>query len=211
MEPWLTVSLFGLAVFGLAWLAPGRAREDHAGGGDSAYDRLLEELETENRELLEAVARFKQEQDETVKGLVRQIAELERKFREAEARTAASKAEESRADGAEGVAGKAADSSGDAGSSAPASLGLEIPADKAIAGSGPAVFEGETESPATQAAATEEKAASASASIRARYAGLLALHAKGKSVEQIAKSVGMNKGEVQLILHLAKREAEQLA
>ena len=32
------------------------------------------------------------------------------------------------------------------------------------------------------------------------------MHEKGKSVEQIAKATGMNKGEVQLILQLARRE-----
>ena len=46
-------------------------------------------------------------------------------------------------------------------------------------------------------------------SIRDRYAELFALHAQGKSVEAIARQTGMNKGEVMLILQLAKREEER--
>ncbi|OUM96953.1 MAG: hypothetical protein A9Z00_05130 [Thermobacillus sp. ZCTH02-B1] len=45
--------------------------------------------------------------------------------------------------------------------------------------------------------------------IRSRYAELFALHEQGKSVEAIAKQTGMNKGEVMLILQLAKREEEK--
>jgi hypothetical protein len=48
-------------------------------------------------------------------------------------------------------------------------------------------------------------------SIRGRYPELLELYDKGRSVEQIAKAMGLNKGEVQLILQLARREEEQHA
>ncbi|SDC87123.1 hypothetical protein SAMN02799630_01571 [Paenibacillus sp. UNCCL117] len=43
-------------------------------------------------------------------------------------------------------------------------------------------------------------------SIRNRYAELFLLHDHGKSIESIAKKLGMNKGEVALILQLAKQE-----
>jgi len=43
-------------------------------------------------------------------------------------------------------------------------------------------------------------------SIRERYPELFELHAQGKSMEAIAKFTGMQKGEVTLILQLAKRE-----
>jgi hypothetical protein len=42
--------------------------------------------------------------------------------------------------------------------------------------------------------------------IKERYAELFRLYAQGKSVEQLAKKVGMNKGEVHLIIQLAKQE-----
>ena len=44
--------------------------------------------------------------------------------------------------------------------------------------------------------------------IRGRYPELFNMHDKGRSVEQIAKALGMNKGEVQLILQLVRREEE---
>lgn len=44
--------------------------------------------------------------------------------------------------------------------------------------------------------------------IRARFPALFELHDEGKSVDAIAKSIGMNKGEVQLILRLDKREGQ---
>ncbi|MWV43521.1 hypothetical protein GRF59_07725 [Paenibacillus sp. HJL G12] len=43
-------------------------------------------------------------------------------------------------------------------------------------------------------------------SIRERYPDLFELHAQGKSVDGIAKLIGMQRGEVQLILQLSKQE-----
>ncbi|MGO4106819.1 DUF6115 domain-containing protein [Paenibacillus sp. YAF4_2] len=42
--------------------------------------------------------------------------------------------------------------------------------------------------------------------IQSRYADLFELYNQGKSIEVIAKKLSMNKGEVQLILQLAKQE-----
>jgi hypothetical protein len=43
-------------------------------------------------------------------------------------------------------------------------------------------------------------------SIQQRYAPILKLHEQGKSIEYIAKKNNLNKGEVQLIIQLAKQE-----
>jgi len=43
-------------------------------------------------------------------------------------------------------------------------------------------------------------------SIQSRYSDLFEMYENGKSVEAIAKKLGKNKGEVQLILQLAKQE-----
>ncbi|WP_214629321.1 DUF6115 domain-containing protein [Paenibacillus agaridevorans] len=45
-----------------------------------------------------------------------------------------------------------------------------------------------------------------SQSIASRYSDLFRLYQEGKSIEAIAKKLGMNKGEVQLIIGLAKQE-----
>lgn len=44
--------------------------------------------------------------------------------------------------------------------------------------------------------------------MRIRYAELFALYESGKSIETIAKKLGMNKGEVQLIVTLASQEEQ---
>ncbi|QKS46230.1 hypothetical protein HUB94_18615 [Paenibacillus cellulosilyticus] len=42
--------------------------------------------------------------------------------------------------------------------------------------------------------------------IRTRYTELFELYDSGKSIEAVARKLGMNKGEVQLIIQLAKQE-----
>ncbi|MNC80265.1 hypothetical protein D3C75_1330060 [compost metagenome] len=41
---------------------------------------------------------------------------------------------------------------------------------------------------------------------RDRYPELFELYGKGKSIDMIAKTMGLQRGEVQLILQLAKKE-----
>ncbi|OWA33789.1 hypothetical protein B9G55_20870 [Saccharibacillus sp. O16] len=45
-------------------------------------------------------------------------------------------------------------------------------------------------------------------SVRSRYPQLFELHDQGKSVDAIAKAIGLQRGEIQLILRLAKREED---
>ena len=194
MSPYLAVVLFGLALFGFAWMMPRNREADEA--GDPAYERLLDELETENRELLDAMAKFKDEQDQTIKKLVRQIEDLERQMK--------SVAEQAMA-AAQNAA--AVSSQGDAREmNEPSASPAATPPDSA-----PAAPVRDAAEPAAAPAQPADALRIAPLSIRERYAPLLAMHSKGKSIEQIAKSAGMNKGEVQLILKLAQREAEQLA
>ena len=44
--------------------------------------------------------------------------------------------------------------------------------------------------------------------IKNRYANIFDLHEQGKSIEYIAKKISMNKGEVQLIIQLARQEEQ---
>jgi DNA-binding NarL/FixJ family response regulator len=53
-----------------------------------------------------------------------------------------------------------------------------------------------------------EKTIPAAMQMKQRYSELFQLHEQGKSVEYIAKKLGLNKGEVQLIIQLAKQEEQ---
>lgn len=44
--------------------------------------------------------------------------------------------------------------------------------------------------------------------IKNRYGSVFELHSQGKSIEYIAKKTGMNKGEIQLIIQLARQEEQ---
>lgn len=198
MEPWQTLVLVGAAIAGYGWLLPqskkGETSESNALPSDEAYDRLLEDLETENRELVDAVASFKKEQDETVRRLGMRIRELEAQVGEWKALGAAV-----------GTRVNAySEASAERLAAEPASA-AERP-EPAAAGSSE-----RGQAASAQDPIAEEAAALVPQTIRSRYAELLELHGRGRSVEQIAKTLGLNKGEVQLILQLAKREEEQHA
>ncbi|WP_027090843.1 DUF6115 domain-containing protein [Cohnella thermotolerans] len=201
MEPWVTLVLTGVAIAGYGWLLPKSGAKASADGsalrGEEAYDRLLEDLEAENRELLDAVAIFKKEQEEKVGLLSRRIRELEMQMAErpdrgspadAPPRSAAQPPSQAPSDPAAVAAPPAA---GEAADSTP------VPGSEAGEEAGPA--------------ARSEEALAAADTIGSRYAELLDLHRRGRSIEQIAKTLGMNKGEVQLILQLARREEMQRA
>lgn len=176
-----------IAGYGLLLLPKPDRKESSPGfQAEEAYDRLLTDLEAENRELVDAVEKYKAEQDRTVERLSRRIREMEKQMSElAERPAAASGGSDS------GLAGVPQ-------AGPPAAPAVETSA--------------QAEPPVTAAASADDAAIAAEPqSIRERYAELLNLDAKGRSVEQMAKALNMNKGEVQLILQLAKREAERLA
>lgn len=238
MEPWGTLVIAGAAIAGYGWLKPEPKKQAASIVNEEAYDRLLEDLETENRELVDAVAAFKREQDDTVDRLGRRIRELERQMEDAAAfrRADASGREElaaAKESAATGLAARpasaalrqeapdngtktaspgggyadVANSSAQAESALPAQAGRALAAGSAGEGGGP-LHSGKAA--AIEASADNgDGAAGRPAAIRDRYAELLELHERGRSVEQIAKAMNMNKGEVQLILQLAKREANR--
>jgi DNA-binding NarL/FixJ family response regulator len=58
------------------------------------------------------------------------------------------------------------------------------------------------------AEATPEKINVSPMQMKERYAELFLLHEQGKAIEYIAKKLNLNKGEVQLIIQLAKQEEQ---
>ncbi|MCC3376209.1 hypothetical protein [Cohnella sp. REN36] len=204
MAPWLTIVVAGAAIAGYGWLLPRAKPQEREASDEQAYDLLLSELETENRELVDAVATFKQEQDETVARLGRRILELEKQMTaQGEQLAAASlEARESPARREETVPASEPQSPKPMVAAEP-----EVTAAEAVGARGETVA---TERPAAVAAESAPVSAPQT-SMRGRYGELLDLHDRGRSVEQIAKAMNMNKGEVQLILQLARREEERHA
>lgn len=200
MEPWISIVITGAAIAGYGLMIPKNAsasKTDSSGfQGEAAYDQLLEDLEAENRELIDAVSEFKREQDATVDKLSRRIRELERQMtewsdrdRQAVSRAAAAapaivQAQE------EAAAGLAASPVAAPAAAYAQGASIERASAKAEEGNGN----------------EEEALPSGPVSIRTRYSALLELYERGRSIEQIAKELNMNKGEIQLILQLARRE-----
>ncbi|RKP55485.1 hypothetical protein D7Z26_09885 [Cohnella endophytica] len=213
-SPWFVIVMLGIAIAGYAWMMPksGANRGKESGFvSEAAYNQLLEDLEDENRELVDAVAKFKAEQDETVNRLSRRIVDMEHQMK-----SWSEQALHSPSIGLSKLSPAGSSSSSSAGAST-----LELPAipvasserNHSLSGMTPTdelhLSSAQVKAGAEETAAGEQTIELPPPTLRGRYAELFAMHDKGRSVEQIAKALGLNKGEVQLILQLARRE-EQL-
>lgn len=186
-SPWLTIVMLGVAITGYAWLIPknSKSKKEKEFVSEAAYDQLLEDLETENRELVDAVAKFKKEQDDTVEKLGRRIVDMEQQMK-------------SWLEQAPTVL--------------PPDSKPSLPEKKSVTTLEPVMPEPVIETPVRSAdpyIAAAEEIVMPPTTIRGRYPELLGMHEKGRSVEQIAKAMGLNKGEVQLILQLVRREEQR--
>lgn len=194
MSPWLSIVLLGAVISGYAWMIPkakARAKETEF-ASEAAYNQLLEDLESENRELLDAVAKFKQEQDLTVEKLGRRIVDMEQQLSK----------------WSEHVPSAVAPTH----SQTPILEASLIPTHENYVQSTestPIQPISDISALHTAAEAIIEEIVIPPTTIRGRYPELLEMNEKGRSVEQIAKAMGMNKGEVQLILQLVRREELQ--
>jgi hypothetical protein len=191
-SPWLSIVLLGVAIVGYAWMIPknsGKNKETEF-VSEAAYDRLLEDLESENRELVDAVSKFKREQDETVQKLGHRIVEMEHQM---------TKWLE------QGPSTGSTSTTTDSSSNIVSEPEFEASTSKQI---DELSFSSTAHTPLP---IIPEEILIPPTTIRGRYPELFNMHDKGRSVEQIAKALGMNKGEVQLILQLVRREEEHHA
>ncbi|WP_274651518.1 hypothetical protein [Paenibacillus humicola] len=226
LDSWQYIVLLGaVAAVGAMALPGGKARpfarsaDRTVRNMETALEQFMENMEADNRELAELVARTHKEAGQAAERRDARIAALERRCAELERTIAGSPAErpavpagtETAAGGSEhpqnrvdneqaacaSAAGRlhAADAGPASGGSA---VRLRTPADAAAA----AVLSNKPLS--TEA----ETSADSSVTIRERYAELFGLYDAGKSVEAVAKKLGMPKGEVHLIVQLSKREEE---
>lgn len=227
-QPWMYVVLIGLLLIVYASLLPRtaggkRQRETAASEMAEAMDVLAAELEEQHRDIAQMVSEMRKEHQERIRELASRLEESERqRLRDKErldelslalervAAVAASKEASGRP--VVGAAEQTQEASGQ-----PAAVAAEQM--RAVPVHGPekppvrdsrvpdVQYPGAGEEAPAEPQADADRA-SGSGSLRRRYSELFLLHDQGKSVDAIARKLGMNNGEVSLIIQLAKREGE---
>jgi histone deacetylase complex regulatory component SIN3 len=186
-QPWLYIVLLGLVFIWFARFIPKSPSSAAISKElEQTIDAFTAEMDEENKELLQNVTAMKQEHDQKLVGLNHRIEMLEKQNYDLSQELKRFLEDRKR----ESVLPYA-------GQEAQPPRAAEPPA-------------GRTGTPNDAKPVVEEESEKANepaaASIMGRYSELFQLHDQGKSVEYIAKKLGMNKGEVQLILQLAKQE-----
>ncbi|QJC52259.1 hypothetical protein HGI30_12275 [Paenibacillus albicereus] len=190
MQPWHYIVLVGAVV--LVWsnlLSRGRGAKKKESRGASeaglqqmelALEQFMENMEQSQRDLTGLVLSSKEQDMDAAKRREERIAELEERCARLQRSIEQQEASIAAAASAEAEEG-------------PARLGADASPQVAKRDAG-------------AAAEPARDAQGGSSSIRQRFRVLFDLHEQGLSIEQIAKRLGMNKGEVLLIQQLAKQE-----
>lgn len=189
MEPWMIVVILGAAAIVYALMLPKRRvgksadKEQMVREVEATLEQYMADIERENEELVELIGQMKQ--DITSKQLAHQeqLNEVRQRLLQLEQQNASHEARLSDIEQRDRQAASAVLAEREGAAAAE----TQILGDQSV-----------------QDTATEEE--TKEPSIRERYPELFELHAQGKSIEAIAKFTGMQKGEVTLILQLAKRE-----
>lgn len=210
-DPWFYIVLLGFAALVYAMMLPARKNAgERTPGGNAELEATLEatleqymaEIEKENEELIELVTKMKQELTSKQLAHQEQIAELRQRLIEVEhtARDTVSRLDQQLE---QNTQRKTGDSTEDTVSVVPATSSdkplspvAEAPYNE---GSGALQVHETTEAEPAEQETDED-------TVRNRYPELFELYANGKSIDTIAKTTGLQRGEVQLILQLAKRE-----
>ncbi|RJE86780.1 hypothetical protein D3P07_16450 [Paenibacillus sp. 1011MAR3C5] len=187
MEPWHYIVLVGAVVAVGAFAMP-RKKPDSTEAPQSvrnmetALDQFMENMEKDNEHLIRLIAESQQAAKQEADSKDKRIATLEERCGQLEKLLQDSlvKPAEARL-----IAEQSA-TADLAGQAAPVSASHSARTEMAEIG-----FEDQSAKPS---------------SIHDRYSELFRLYAEGKSIEAIAKKLGMNKGEVQLIIGLSKQE-----
>ncbi|MCY9592933.1 hypothetical protein PC41400_21290 [Paenibacillus chitinolyticus] len=207
MEPWQMIVLLGLVIVVFAGVIPRSAAKK---GGQAPSAQLVKELE-------ESMAHFASDLEQQNQALIDLFKETQREHKlEVAKLTARLEVLERRsADGNGAAVHGGRESESELSRHGSRSTEPRVYGEPAVQTHGSALSTprpSQTEEfPAEAAAASVQPPQEAprtepDLSVRARYAALFELHDQGRSTEQIAKQLGMNKGEVMLIMQLAKRE-----
>lgn len=183
MGAWVYIVLLGLVIVVYAKFVPKREADPRQTNVMKEIEETMEQfsadLEEENRQLIELVSQMKKEHDIHIAKLQGRVEALEQQNRAVgEQLVLLERAERKR------------------GEQVPVPSGPPAAADRRSVQLGR-----EPDRPAA-----EPQPERAHAQIRERYASVFELYNQGKSTDYIAKKLDMNKGEVMLIIQLAKQE-----
>lgn len=182
-DPWVYIVVAGAVIIVIARLLPKPSgpSSEIVKEMEGAIEQFAADLEQDNEKLLLTISRMKDEHNSQLEQLSRRMGELE-------------KQNEILGNQMERLKQEA----------------VPVPSGSQTAGHAHSAAEAPAPPTLEAAAAQEEEAASAIDSgmmnIKARYAELFSLYEQGKSIEAIARKLGMNKGEVNLIVQLGKQE-----
>ncbi|MGN7356039.1 DUF6115 domain-containing protein [Paenibacillus sp. SAF-054] len=190
MKPWMIVVLLGAAAIVYALMLPKRQVDKSSSDKDkmvqeveATLEQYMSDIERENEELVDLISQMKQESASKQLVLQEQLSEMRQRLIQLEQQTFHQEARLAAAEQGNHQAASVLLTQAQEAAAAQMSLFQQDQA-KAV------IIEEEAKEP----------------SIRERYPELFELYAQGKSVDGIAKVVGMQSGEVQLILQLAKQE-----
>ncbi|NGZ75477.1 hypothetical protein [Saccharibacillus alkalitolerans] len=189
-DAWLYVVLLGAAAVVYAFLIPKDRTGKPAAGSDrvvreveQTLEQYMMEMEKENDDLVNLLVQIRQETGAKQLALQEQVAEMRGRLAEMERTAGKHEARIEQLSYAEVSMPEASAPQQETGKRI-SSAAIENAAEQG------------TDNPKEE---PEE-------SVRSRYPQLFELHDQGKSVDAIAKATGLQRGEIQLILRLAKRE-----
>lgn len=193
-DPWFYIVLIGVAAIIYSLLLPGRnsasvTRNNAVNELETTLEQYMAEIEKENEELIQLVTQMKQDFSAKQTAVQEQVAELRGRIISIEHSTRQS---ESRLGILETKPVNIA-ATGGLESSKQEKVLIENVTKQEISASEEIVI---------NTISNEE----VMGSLHDRYSELFAMYNSGKSIDLIAKSIGIPRGEVQLILQLAKRE-----
>lgn len=189
MQPWVYIVLVGVAAILYALLLPARMKEGKAEQQslketEAALELYMADIERENEELVQLVSSIKQQSQTNHVAMQGQISDLQLQLTELQQNSLLL---EGRVTNEEKRLKE-----------------LEVSVEK---GSHVKVMAmGDPSVTAEMSSIQPEVKAKPISSIKLRYPRLFELHEQGKSIDSIAKTAGLQRGEVQLILQLAKQE-----
>lgn len=189
MQPWLYIVILGACIIGYAYMRPKDVvskRTAVVNDIEIALDQFAEELEEGNKELMISVSGLKRELEAEINKLNGRLSVLEKH------NSLSINASDIRAEHSNVTAFHQ-----------PAERTIEkLKTRRVIKKHEESVDE------AIETSIIEPEGKSLGNDIKNRYGAIFELHSQGKSIEYIAKKTGMNKGEIQLIIQLARQEEQ---